>query len=76
MKQSTSQKDHLTQHSFAMRLLCAELMLILVSWGISDPVWIYDNEPRNREIVSRISRTIDQGGKGSHLAIWHKRKGH
>ena len=31
------------------------------SWGISNPVWIYDNEPRNREIVNRISRTIDSG---------------
>ena len=30
-------------------------------WGISNPVWIYDNEPRNREIVNRISRTIDKG---------------
>ena len=33
------------------------------SWGISDPVWIYDNEPRNREIVTRIQRTIDNGGR-------------
>ena len=32
-------------------------------WGISDPVWIYDNEPRNREIVSRIERTINNGGR-------------
>ena len=24
------------------------------SWGISDPVWVYDNEPRNSEIVSRV----------------------
>ena len=23
-------------------------------WGISDPIWVYDNEPRNREIVRRI----------------------
>ena len=37
------------------------------SWGISDPVWIYDNEPRNSEIVSRISKTIDRGDKG---VIW------
>ena len=32
-------------------------------WGISNPVWIYDNEPRNREIVSRIERTINNGGR-------------
>jgi len=31
------------------------------NWGIRNRVWIYDNEPRNREIVNRISRTIDSG---------------
>ena len=36
-------------------------------WGISDPVWIYDNEPRNIEIVKRISNTIDKGDK---VVIW------
>jgi transcription elongation factor Elf1 len=36
-------------------------------WGISDPVWVYDNEPRNREIVRRISDTIDRGDK---VVIW------
>ena len=30
-------------------------------WGVSNPVWIYDNEPRNREITNRISKTIDSG---------------
>ena len=32
-------------------------------WGVNNPVWIYDNEPRNREIVSRIERTINNGGR-------------
>jgi transcription elongation factor Elf1 len=36
-------------------------------WGISDPVWIYDNEPRNAEIHSRISKVIDRGEK---IVIW------
>jgi len=36
-------------------------------WGISDPVWIYDNEPRNREITNRLSKTIDSGDK---VVIW------
>lgn len=36
-------------------------------WGINNPVWIYDNEPRNREIVNRISKTIDSGQS---LVIW------
>ncbi|MFZ9353839.1 MAG: DNA primase [Candidatus Nanopelagicales bacterium] len=36
-------------------------------WGIGDCVWIYDNEPRNSEIVSRISNTINRGEK---VVIW------
>ena len=37
------------------------------SWGISNPVWVYDNEPRNREIVERIRKTIDTGDS---IVIW------
>jgi transcription elongation factor Elf1 len=37
------------------------------SWGISNPVWVYDNEPRNKEILNRISRTIDSGDS---IVIW------
>ena len=36
-------------------------------WGINNAVWIYDNEPRNAEIHSRISRVIDRGEK---VVIW------
>ena len=36
-------------------------------WGINNPVWIYDNEPRNSEILSRISRVIEIGQK---VVIW------
>lgn len=36
-------------------------------WGVSNPVWIYDNEPRNVEIVKRISNTISKGDK---IVIW------
>jgi transcription elongation factor Elf1 len=36
-------------------------------WGVSNPVWIYDNEPRSREIVGRIERTIDNGDS---VVIW------
>ena len=35
--------------------------------GIGTPVYIYDNEPRNREIVQRISKTIDSGDS---IVIW------
>ena len=36
-------------------------------WGVNNPVWIYDNEPRNREIVQRIRKTIESGDP---IVIW------
>ena len=36
-------------------------------WGISNAIWIYDNEPRNTEIVRRIGNTIDNGHS---VVIW------
>ena len=39
----------------------------LRTFGWSDCVYVYDNEPRNREIVNRISKTIDNGYK---VVIW------
>ena len=36
-------------------------------WGISDCVWIYDNEPRNAEIHRRIENCITRGDK---VVIW------
>ena len=36
-------------------------------WGISTPVWVYDNEPRSKEITARISKTISSGGS---VVIW------
>ena len=39
----------------------------VTKWGIGDCVWIYDNEPRNTEILSRISRVI---GDGQKVVIW------
>ena len=37
------------------------------TFGWSDYIWVYDNEPRNREIVNRIFKTIDRGDK---VVIW------
>ena len=37
------------------------------TFGWSDYIWVYDNEPRNREIVNRIESTIDRGDK---VVIW------
>ena len=48
-------------------MLCAEVDGDVGKWGVSNPIWIYDNEPRNREIVSRIERTIS---KGDPVVIW------
>ena len=36
-------------------------------WGVSTPVWVYDNEPRSKEITTRISKTIASGGS---VVIW------
>ena len=41
----------------------------LGDWGISNRVWVYDNEPRNPQIVDRIRRTIDSGDP---VVIWPK----
>ena len=36
-------------------------------WGVSTPVWVYDNEPRSKEITTRISNTI---ARGDSVVIW------
>ena len=37
------------------------------TFGWSDYIWVFDNEPRNREINNRISTVIDRGDK---VVIW------
>ena len=37
------------------------------SFGWSDYIWVYDNEPRNRQIVERITKSINRGEK---VVIW------
>ena len=39
------------------------------TFGWSNYIWIFDNEPRNREIVARISKVIDRGDQ---VVIWPK----
>ena len=46
------------------------------SYNWSNYIWVFDNEPRNREIVERINKTIDRGDKGSDLAQTTLLKGH
>ena len=37
------------------------------TFGWSNYIWVFDNEPRNREIVNRISKVIDRGDQ---IVIW------
>ena len=39
----------------------------LDDWGINNVTWIYDNEPRNKQIVERIYKTISNGNS---IVIW------
>jgi hypothetical protein len=39
------------------------------TFGWSDYIWVFDNEPRNQQIVNRISTAIDRGDK---VVIWDK----
>ena len=39
------------------------------TFGWSNYIWVFDNEPRNREIVARISKVIDRGDQ---VVIWPK----
>ena len=37
------------------------------SFGWSDYIWVYDNEPRSRQITDKLSQSIDRGDK---VVIW------
>ena len=37
------------------------------TFGWNNYIWVFDNEPRNREIVARISKVIDRGDQ---VVIW------
>ena len=39
------------------------------TFGWSDYIWVFDNEPRNQQIVNRIGTAIDRGDK---VVIWDK----
>jgi len=63
---------YITEGPFDSTFICNSIAMCgadadISRWGISNPVWIYDNEPRNREITNRISKTIDKGDK---VVIW------
>ena len=63
---------YITEGPFDSTFICNSIAMCgadvdISNWGIINPVWIYDNEPRNREIVNRIGRTIDNGNS---IVIW------
>ena len=55
--------SHFLENSVAM--VGADLDIRPFGW--SNHIWVFDNEPRNREIVNRISKSIDRGDK---VVIW------
>ena len=55
--------SHFLENSVAM--VGADLDIRPFGW--SNHIWVFDNEPRNREIVNRISKTID---RGEQVVIW------
>ena len=68
----TGPSVYITEGPFDSTFICNSIAMCgadadVSRWGISDPVWIYDNEPRSKEIVSRIERTINSGAK---VVIW------
>ena len=63
---------YITEGPFDSTFICNSIAMCgadanVDRWGISNPVWIYDNEPRNIEIVRRIGNTIDSGDP---VVIW------
>ena len=63
---------YITEGPFDSTFICNSVAMCgadvdVVSCGISNPVWIYDNEPRNAQITRRIEQTIDQGDR---VVIW------
>ena len=39
------------------------------TFGWSDYIWVYDNEPRNRQITDKLSQSID---RGEQVVVWPK----
>jgi hypothetical protein len=63
---------YITEGPFDSTFLCNAVAmcgadLVQRDWGISNCCWIFDNEPRNSEILRRIRDTID---RGEDVVIW------
>jgi predicted RNA-binding Zn-ribbon protein involved in translation (DUF1610 family) len=72
---NTIKKDetvYVTEGPFDSTFVCNSIAMCgsdvdVSGFNFSSVVWIYDNEPRNKEIVNRISKTIERGEK---VIIW------
>jgi transcription elongation factor Elf1 len=63
---------YITEGPFDSLFICNSLAMCgadvnLGDWGINNATWIYDNEPRNKQIVERYERCID---RGESIVIW------
>jgi len=63
---------YITEGPFDSTFICNSIALCgadgdVDKWGISRRVWIYDNEPRNAEILNRIAKRISEGER---VVIW------
>ena len=56
------------RHSFVMQSFMCGGDCDVSDVGVDDPVWIFDNEPRNVQITRRIERSIEDGSK---VVIWY-----
>jgi transcription elongation factor Elf1 len=66
------QTVYITEGPFDSTFICNAIALCgadgdVSKWGIRNPVWIYDNEPRNAEIHRRIEHCISTGER---VVIW------
>ena len=72
---NTIKKDetiYVTEGPFDSTFICNSIAMCgadadISDFGFNSVVWVYDNEPRNREIVNRIEKTINRGDK---VIIW------
>jgi transcription elongation factor Elf1 len=63
---------YVTEGPFDSTFICNSIAMCgadadISNFGFGSVVWVYDNEPRNAEIVGRISKTID---RGENVIIW------
>jgi len=63
---------YVTEGPFDSLFLCNSIAMCgsdvyLSNWGIDNPIWVYDNEPRNAQIVSRYASAISRGER---IVIW------